>query len=248
MPVDDIKASEAMHPYVGNEQEQSSHRPGYGGFKGKHKYPSIKRDIHDVASFMNIPQAELTPAVTDAIIALMEEVDHLREELGMVHSLEHKLTSSLDKHLDLPVLTRHALGRELAVIAAHCQRSGSPAVFIYFQIANFSQIKKRSGLLAGEAVIREIAQVLHGHLRETDKIGTLGGDGFGIVMPLSDLAAAQEKVHHLMEMVTKGLILYEGHVVEIEIAYGLHSLHLTEAVDMVIAEADRDLHRRFVRS
>ncbi|SCA55731.1 hypothetical protein MTBPR1_120037 [Candidatus Terasakiella magnetica] len=247
MPVDDIKRSEGLKPYVGNEQEQSSHRPAYGRFQGKRKYPAPRRGINDVTSFMNIPEGELTPAVTDAIIVLMEEMEDLREELAMTHHLEMKLSSSVDKHSDLPVLTRHALAREISVIASQIQRSGSAATFVYFQISNFSVIKERFGLLAGETVIREAAEILKTQLRETDRIGTLGGDGFGIVMALSDEKSALEKIRHLEKRVKQGPIMYDGHILDAEVAYGLHSLHLTEEVDVVLKEADKDLHRRFVR-
>ncbi|WP_135077192.1 diguanylate cyclase [Terasakiella sp. SH-1] len=249
MPVDDIKPTDALRHYIGNEQDQSKHRPSYGGgrFTGKRKYPAPKRNINDVTSFMNIPQDELTPAVTEAISSLMEEVEELREELSMTQHFEQKLSATLDKHMDLPVLTRHALMREVAVIAAQTQRSGAQATFIYFQIRNFAEIKKRFGLLAGETVIRETAQILQPQLRETDRVGTLGGDGFGIVMALSDVKHALEKVRHLENLVKRGPIMHGAHILDVEVAYGLHSLHLTEEIDTILHETDKDLHRRFVR-
>jgi len=246
MPIDDIWPSDAIKPYHGNPS-QSGNKSGYGSFKGRRKYPAIKRNIHDVTSFMNIPQDELTPAVSEAIISLMEEVDHLREELSMTHGFEERLSHSMDRHMDLPVLTRHALCRDMSVIAARMGHSEIAATFIYFQIANFADIKRQKGLLAGDQVIRGVADILSGLLRETDRIGTLGGDGFGILLPLSDEAASLKKTDELVKRVRQGPITHDGHVIDVEIAYGLHSLHAGEKIDVILNEADKDLHRRFIR-
>jgi len=246
MPIDDIKPSEAIKPYCGNPGQSGKHS-GRHDFSEKRKYPPGKRSLDDVTSFMNIPQDELTPAVTEAIISLMEEVDQLRTELTMIQLFDEKLSSTLDSHLDLPVLTRHALCREVGVIAARLERTETQATFVYFQFSNFAEIKKRAGLLAGEAVIREAAEILKDQLRATDRIGTLGGDGFGILMALSDEVSAERKVMQLVDMVQQGPIIHEGHTIEVEVAYGLHTLHASEPVETVLAAADADLHRRFIR-
>jgi len=245
MPIDDIKPSDALHPYVGNEQEQNKHRPGYGGFKGKHKYPSPKRGLNDVTSFMGIPEAELTPAVTDAIISLMEEVDDLRSQLAHAHGHENIMAATADSHAELPVLTRHALVRELGVMSAHAERTGSPCTFVYFQIKNMQHIKDRLGLLACEMALRGSSELLIGELRLTDRIGTLGGDGFGIVLTLAEKVAALEKVKELVSKVEQGTVLWDGQRLDIQIAYGLHAVHPNEITSVVLNEADKDLHRRF---
>lgn len=246
MPVDDIKPSEAMRHYIGNEQEQSKHHPTYGSFQGKHKYPSPKRGTNDVTSFMNIPQDELTPAVTEAIVSLMEEIDQLRHELDLTHGYEKMLSSSIDKHTDLPVLTRHALMREVMVLADRAKRNQTTCTFVYFQIRNFADIKKRFGLLCSDAVLREVAQVLKNRLRETDRIGTLGGEGFGIFMALSDKAHAEEKIKELSKTIEQTPVFYDGLMVDVKIAYGLYNLEESEDAKTILDGADKDLRSRFV--
>lgn len=247
MPVDEIKPSDALNPYIGNEQEQSKHRPGYGGFKGKHKYPPLKRGVHDIASFMGIPEAQLTPAVSEAIMTLMEEIDDLRHQLSHAHSHENILEATQDSHAELPVLTRHALVRELGVLAAHSERAGAACSFVYFQIKNMPLIKERQGLLCAEMALRGTAEILIGQLRLTDRIGTLGGDGFGIVLSLANKEAALEKVVSLIDKVVHGTVLWDGQRLELEIAFGLHGVHSGESVNDILNGADKDLHRRLRR-
>lgn len=248
MSIDDIKPTEAMKHYVGNDTMHDQHKSGYGGDKGKKALASAKRNVNDVTTFMDIPQDELTPAVTDAIISLMEELDDLREQISMSQNFEHMLSSSMDKHTDLPVLTRHALGREITLMCAFDHQSGGSSSFVYFQILNSSEIKARSGLLAFEAVIRESAGILKGQLRETDRIGTLGGDGFGVVLALTDPKQAIEKSKKLAELVQNGPLMHDGFVIDAKVAYGIHGLHENEEALSVLKAADKDLHRRFVET
>lgn len=249
MAIDDIKPVEPMKGYIGNDQGQGGKRSSYGGTSDdQQRYPSSpKRGIHDVTSFMGIPEGELTPAVTDAIIALMEEVDDLREQITHTQSLEHMLSDNVDNHADLPVLTRHALVREVMIVAGHVQRTGTASTFVYFQIKNSSVIKNRYGLLAYEAVLREAAEILKDQLRETDHVGTLGGDGFGIVLALSDIKTSHEKIRQLVHLVEQGPIMHDGRVLDVEVAYGLHAIHEGENATIILDAADKDLHQRFVK-
>ena len=155
--------------------------------------------------------------------------------------------SAFTEHLDRIVAEDANLVRELAVIAVHVGRSGSASTFAYFQIENIADIKKRFGLLAGEAAIRETAEMLKVHLRETDRIGTLGGDGFGIILALSDEKTSLEKIRKLTTVVEQGPVMHDGRVLDLKIAYGLHPIHAGVEALEVMQAADDNLRRRFVR-
>lgn len=248
MPIDDIEPTQGIKPYVGRKQEGQKRKNQSGGhsepnassFFGDLPYGSLKENVDDVTSFMNIPQAELTPAVIDAIVSLMEEVDHLREELNMTHTLEHKLSSSADQHIDLHVLTRHALMRELAIMVARVAQSNTASSFVYFQIANYAEIKDTYGLLASDAMLRECADILKSHLREIDKVGTLGGDGFGIVMALSDIDKSRTKIESLKNIIEQGPMIHDGQIIEVKIAFGLCPILAGADGDEILVKADED--------
>ncbi|NVK17809.1 MAG: GGDEF domain-containing protein [Methylocystaceae bacterium] len=248
MPIDDIEPPEGIKPYIGRKQEGQKRKkqsngqqePGSNSFFGNLSYGSLKENVDDVTSFLNIPQAELTPAVIDAIISLMEEIDHLREELNMTHTLENKLSSSVDQHIDLHVLTRHALIRELAIMVARVAQSNTASSFVYFQIANYTEIKNSYGLLASDAMLRDCADILKNHLREIDKVGTLGGDGFGIVMALSDLEQSRKKMDSLKEIIEQGPMIHDGTIIDVKIAYGLCPILAGADTNDILKQADKN--------
>ena len=70
------------------------------------------------------------------------------------------------------------------------QRSQRPAALLLLDIDNFKQINDRYGHAAGDALLRQLAVVLHENLREMDTPGRLGGDEFGVVLSGTDGAHA----------------------------------------------------------
>jgi len=70
------------------------------------------------------------------------------------------------------------------------RRSGSPAALVTFDIDYFKPINDRYGHAAGDAVLKTIAQVCAGALREGDSFGRLGGEEFALLLPDTDVTAA----------------------------------------------------------
>jgi diguanylate cyclase len=69
-------------------------------------------------------------------------------------------------------------------------RHGSPAALMMIDIDGFKAINDRYGHLSGDEVIRNVAVLLDGALREQDIPGRYGGDEFGVLLPDTDLAGA----------------------------------------------------------
>jgi diguanylate cyclase (GGDEF)-like protein len=57
-------------------------------------------------------------------------------------------------------------------------------------IDHFKSINDRSGHLAGDDVLREVAKVLHAHCGARHEVCRLGGDEFILLLPDLDAAAA----------------------------------------------------------
>ncbi len=69
------------------------------------------RSIADVTSVMDIPETEFTPKVRAAILALMQEIESLREELRQSRSRVDHLEHLVDQDTLAPVANRRAFVR-----------------------------------------------------------------------------------------------------------------------------------------
>jgi diguanylate cyclase (GGDEF)-like protein len=66
---------------------------------------------------------------------------------------------------------------------AQAQRAGGELSVIAVDVDNFKSVNDRDGHIAGDRLLRRVAEVLRALCRETDAAGRVGGDEFLLVMP-----------------------------------------------------------------
>jgi diguanylate cyclase (GGDEF)-like protein len=66
---------------------------------------------------------------------------------------------------------------------AQAQRAGGELSVIAIDVDNFKSVNDRDGHIAGDLLLRRVAEVLRALCRETDAAGRVGGDEFLLVMP-----------------------------------------------------------------
>ena len=93
---------------------------------------------------MGIPEAEFTPKVRAAIMALMEEVDRLRRELQQTPARIAYLEQLADEDSLPPIANRRAFVRELSRMMSFAERYDTPASVIYFDVNDLKVINDRS--------------------------------------------------------------------------------------------------------
>lgn len=82
-------------------------------------------------------------------------------------------------------------------------RNQRPAALILLDIDGFKQVNDNRGHAAGDALLQQLAAVLHESLRSVDTPGRLGGDEFGIVLPETDLEHAREVAERIRQCVER---------------------------------------------
>ena len=70
--------------------------------------------------------------------------------------------------------------------------SPSPVVVLYCDVDEFSEVNRRWGREAGDALILQIGQRMQDNVREGDTVARVDGDAFAILMDDADLGVAAE--------------------------------------------------------
>jgi len=135
------------------------------------------RSVGEVAGFLGIPPSDLTPAVREGIQRLLGEVQRLREEIDRRDQRISYLERLADEDVLMPVLNRRAFVRELNRMLNLASRSGQTAALLFIDVNGMKPINDEYGHGAGDAALHHVAQTLMDHLRSTDAVGRLGGDG-----------------------------------------------------------------------
>jgi diguanylate cyclase (GGDEF)-like protein len=177
----------------------------------------------DLASIAGIPEAELTPKVRDALNMLIAEVQRMREELSQAQKRVSYLEKLADEDTLVPIANRRAFVRELGRMVAFAERYGAQSSVIYFDINGFKRVNDEFGHAAGDAALRHIGHVLTTNVRESDVVGRLGGDEFGVILAQADAGVAAEKAVALAKAIETQPLNWEGHDLQLAASYGAYT-------------------------
>jgi diguanylate cyclase (GGDEF)-like protein len=194
------------------------------------------------ASVMGIPESEFTPRVRDAIMGLMAEVDGLRHELQETRARLQEVEHTADQDQLLPVLNRRAFVRELSRYIAFAGRYGTPASLVYFDLDGFKAINDTHTHAAGDAVLAQFADVLKSHVRDSDLIGRLGGDEFGVILTHADQGQANRKAEALAAALNATPPQWQGRTIAMTFSHGAFELKAGDSADSAMARADEAMY------
>ncbi len=196
----------------------------------------------DSASIMGIPEAEFTPKVRDAIMNLMQEVDRFRQELERAKNRIDHLEKLAENDALTPVLNRRGFIREMTRVKSFVDRYNTPAALVFFDLNNFKPVNDMFGHAAGDEVLQRVAAVLVDNTRDSDVVGRLGGDEFGVILAQADDRQAREKAAQLARAVAARPLEWEGKQIKIEVAYGVYNFKPGENATEALAAADREMY------
>ena len=200
------------------------------------------RPIADSATVMGIPEAEFTPKVRAAIMTLMEEVALMRRELETTQRRLSDVERLADQDALLPIANRRAFVREMSRVASYSMRYHAPASLVYFDINGFKAINDTYGHAAGDAALQSVAELLVRQVRESDIVGRLGGDEFGVILVHADEAIANTKAQSLAEAIRSNPLDWEGERLNLDVAYGVYALKPGVDIGEALAKADKAMY------
>jgi diguanylate cyclase (GGDEF)-like protein len=198
----------------------------------------------DSAAFLGIDEVELTPAVRAALAQLLTEIDELRGEVGRLKARLNEAEDLADQDGLTPLLNRRAFLRELRRIMTFAQRHGGPASLIYFDLDGFKAVNDRFGHAVGDEVLRTVAERLADQVRESDIVGRLGGDEFGVILVQADLSSALAKAAQLAAAVQDTPVACGEWLVPLKISHGVRQIDPDLTPEAMLAGADGAMYAR----
>lgn len=141
--------------------------------------------------------------VPDRLIGTTQDVT---ERAGEAEQLAH-----LSNHDSVSGLyNRDRFMEELSREIASGRRSGVGGALLILNMDRFADINGGLGHMAGDQLLRKVATVLRGRLRDTDTLARIGGDEFGMILPGCGPEAAGRVATQLIESVATGASVNAG--------------------------------------
>ena len=92
---------------------------------------------------------------------------------------------------------------------AHSRSNGEPLTLLMLDLDHFKTINDRFGHLEGDRALMAFAQAIKGQLRASDAVGRLGGEEFGVLLPVTTLAEGLEVATRMLHSI-RALELTDG--------------------------------------
>lgn len=174
---------------------------------------------------------------------LAERVAHMEQEAqGYREHLEvQRQKALLDPLTGLP--NRAAWSERLDYEVNAWHQRGNSLSLAMLDLDHFKRINDGYGHLAGDKVLKIIANVLSKRLRPTDFIARFGGEEFVLLMPDSALADALAVGELLREAIAACPFHFKGEPVTITVSMGVAQFQAGERSDLALKRADEALYR-----
>ena len=139
--------------------------------------------------------------------------------------------------------------READAELARAVRTRTPLAVAVADIDHFKQVNDTFGHLAGDRVLRQLAQTLHGSLRDYDIVGRFGGEEFTLLLPHTDPIEAEQIAERIRDQVGQRVITIddgsrEGYRLRVTVSIGVATLSGSHRdLNDLIAAADSALYQ-----
>jgi len=131
-----------------------------------------------------------------------------------------------------------ALERELI----RARRHSRALSLVMFDIDFFKRINDQCGHLAGDYVLRELAEVVQDRIRRDEVFARYGGEEFAIMMPETELLGAVTLSETLREKVAEHKFSFQGEQISVTISMGCATIEADDTATGLIARADEKLY------
>jgi diguanylate cyclase len=164
------------------------------------------------------------------------------EALGYREHLEEQRQKALlDPLTGLP--NRAAWSERVEREMLEWKENGGHLAMAILDLDHFKRINDNYGHLAGDKVLKIVADQLRKRLRARDFIARFGGEEFVLLLPQTTPAVAAQMAEVLRATVEACPFHFKGERVVITTSIGLGAFHSGERSDQVLKRADAALYR-----
>jgi diguanylate cyclase (GGDEF)-like protein len=186
-------------------------------------FGAFVRSFEDMARFVTQRTQQLEEEVAERTRSLESEVERRRRaEDGLRKlALTDPLTGASNR--------RHFFeegDRELS----RARRHGLPVALLALDLDHFKRVNDTYGHPAGDLVLQKVVECIQNQLRESDVLGRLGGEEFGVLAPECPLEAALRLAERL-----------RGAVEKLVVASGQDEIGLTVSIGVVVCDPHNEL-------
>lgn len=200
-------------------------------FGGLYLTPLLHASLH--------PSPEATFIQVGLLLGLLVQIGYTRE-LGRVvlRDVEQSARNAalVDRLNELVIhdpLTgagsRRYTFEQMEQLVSIRQRYGTSASAIMFDLDHFKVINDTYGHPTGDRALQETVRAVGTQLRDGELLGRIGGEEFLVLLPSTDMAAAQPMAERLRQTLAATSIVDGTHTIALPASFGIAELQAAES-------------------
>ena len=155
-----------------------------------------------------------------------------------------KLEAHADTDFLLDIPNRRGFERELNRSIAYVKRYRASAALLVVDVDRLKPINDSFGHAAGDHLLKTIVGTLSSSIRQSDMLGRLGGDEFGILLWNLGEGDARAKARALERAVDATACEYRGRRMSTGVSVGITIVGADDEAAKVLERADQDMYAR----
>jgi diguanylate cyclase (GGDEF)-like protein len=164
---------------------------------------------------------------------------------GALHAgqmIDHAIEAAIHDALT-GLHNRRAFNENLERSVARQDRQGGTFALLLLDIDHFKKLNDTFGHPAGDAALRNTAQLLERHLRKSDLAARYGGEEFAVILASTDRAGGAHLAEKVRSTVEGGQLVFDGARLSVTVSVGV-AVWPDDGRDAaaLVAAADRALY------
>ncbi|MFY3383079.1 sensor domain-containing diguanylate cyclase [Paracidovorax sp. MALMAid1276] len=171
-------------------------------------------------------------------------VEGIYRDVTQRKNLERELQRLATTDMLTGMANRRAFLEGAEQVYARSRANGEPLTLLMLDLDHFKSINDRFGHLEGDRALIAFAQAVKSQLRASDAVGRLGGEEFGVLLPLTTLTEGMEAASRILHSV-RALELRDsaGQTYRITTSLGVSALRSSDrSLRDVLDRADQALY------
>ena len=171
---------------------------------------AMKSGAHDYIMKGNL--SRLVPAIERELREAQNRHAHREAQKTIQHLAYHDALTGLCNRVEFETRLAQAL---------NSASSDSPHALFYLDMDQFKIVNDTCGHVAGDELLKQIAILLKGPVRDSDTLARLGGDEFGVLLKHCSLAHAEEVAERMLQLIKEFRFSWSDKTFTIGVSIGL---------------------------
>lgn len=171
-----------------------------------------------------------------------ENVTHyasIQEDLTFISKLKKALTFRSNYDARTGLFNRQAFEHQVEELIDKAKKERTNHAVAFIDLDEFELVTANCGSKAGDLLLKQIGELLRSKVRNSDVVGRLGRDEYGIMLQYCTLQQAENLVESIRESVKSFVFEWEKHSYKVTLSVGLIQLNnQSEMIDTVMENVE----------